>query len=310
MNEGEALHPFAPGDIFIGATELNDPDDDHAGRGRILQFNKDFEPKGVLYTQGTTHLVMGLTFAPDGVLWAFDTSEYAVVKVDPETGRQLPFISYGARPYSGVMFASDGSFYLHEHITGTLDDVPERVRARYHTMPGSDRIGDGNIHKFDAAGRPVKTYETETSTSFAGFLGVTSAALHSSETYITYTTETSKRIMRYDIVNDRQMPDLLTLPQEVREFVFCLDYAADGALLVTRGAKFEIIDESGAVVQSTPLEGRGWATIRESRDRAHVFVTNFLTGQVVKVNKETGQVVNGVSLDIERAVAGLAEFPG
>ena len=33
------MKPFAPGDIFVGATLLNNPDDDHAGIGRIIQFD-------------------------------------------------------------------------------------------------------------------------------------------------------------------------------------------------------------------------------------------------------------------------------
>ncbi len=310
MTKQSTLQPFAPGDIFIGATDLNNPNDDHAGEGRIFQYDKDFNEKGVLYTKGTTHLVLGLTFAPDGVLWAFDTSTYAVLHIDPKTATQRPLKSYGTRSYSGVCFAKDGSFFLNEHITGTLDDVPEQIRANYHTMPGSDRIGDGNIYKFNAGGDLVETYETETSTSFAGFLGATSMALHASEKYITYTTETSKRIMRYDIVNHRQMADLYTLPAEAREFVFCLEYMADGTLAVTRGAKVELIDEEGQVVRTYPLEGRGWAGIHESHDRTAFFITNFLEGRAIKLDKDSGEIVNALSLNIERALAGLAEYPG
>ena len=59
-----ALGAFAPGDIFLGCTLLNDPTDDHAGPGRILQFDEDLRPKGELYTEGGTHLVGGLAFGP------------------------------------------------------------------------------------------------------------------------------------------------------------------------------------------------------------------------------------------------------
>ena len=33
----ESLKPFSRDDVFVGVTELNDPLDDHAGRGRIIQ---------------------------------------------------------------------------------------------------------------------------------------------------------------------------------------------------------------------------------------------------------------------------------
>ncbi len=42
------LQAFAKGDVFVGATQLNNPDDDHAGRGRILQYDADLNLKGVL----------------------------------------------------------------------------------------------------------------------------------------------------------------------------------------------------------------------------------------------------------------------
>lgn len=65
------MKPFAPGDIFLGCTYLmNVPGDDHAGEGRILQFDRNLVPKGTLYTAGTTHLIVNLRFGPGGNLTA------------------------------------------------------------------------------------------------------------------------------------------------------------------------------------------------------------------------------------------------
>ena len=83
MTEKNTIQPFAAGDIFAGATLLNDPKDDHAGPGRIIQYDAQLKEKGVLWTKGTTHLVGGLTFGPDGNLWAFDSNEHTVVRVSP-----------------------------------------------------------------------------------------------------------------------------------------------------------------------------------------------------------------------------------
>ena len=305
-----SLQPFAPGDIFLGATLLNNPDDDHAGDGRIFQFDKDFKQKAVLHTPDTTHLVKGLMFGSDGVLWAFDASEHMVLQVGPD-GKRLPNADYPKRPWSSGFFDKAGNLYLHEHITGTMDDVPEKYRHMQKPLPGeTDKIGDGNVYKFAPDGTLLDTFETETSTSFAGYLGVTSCALHPSETYITYTTETSKRIMRYDIVNHEQMDDLYTLPDNQPEFIFCLSYCADGLLLVTRGAKFEVIDENGGVARTCPLEGRGWATIKESNDTKHIWVSSFFSGTLLKIDKETGQTMGSTQLDVERSLAGVTEYAG
>ena len=45
MNSESTLQPFGPGDVFAGATLLNDPDDDHAGRGRIIQYDAGLNEK-------------------------------------------------------------------------------------------------------------------------------------------------------------------------------------------------------------------------------------------------------------------------
>lgn len=306
----DSLQPFVKGDFFLGATLLNNPDDDHAGDGRIFQFDKNGQQKAVLHTPDTTHLVKGLMFGPDGVLWAFDTSEHMILQIGPD-GKRLPNPDFPKRPWSSGFFDKAGNLYLYEHITGTMADVPEKYQQMQAVLPGTtDKIGDGNVYKFSPNGELLETYETETSTSFAGYLGVTSCALHPSEKYITYTTETSKRVMRFDIVNNKQMDDLMQLPQDQPEFVFCLDYTADGKLLVTRGPKIEVLDEDGTIAQTIPLEGRGWATVKEALDGEHILVSSFFAGVLLKMEKATGNVVTKMEVNVERALAGVAEFPG
>ena len=85
MARESTLQPFAPGDVFLGLTDLNNPDDDHAGDGRIVQYDKDLNQKGELWTEGGGHLVGGLEFDSNGLLWAFN--DLAVIHVDPKTGR-------------------------------------------------------------------------------------------------------------------------------------------------------------------------------------------------------------------------------
>ena len=78
MTSESTLKPFSPGDVFVGATLLNDPDDDHAGRGRIIQYDAGLVEKGVLWIDDSTHLVGGLKIDPNGVLWAFDSNAHLV----------------------------------------------------------------------------------------------------------------------------------------------------------------------------------------------------------------------------------------
>ena len=88
MSRESTMQPFEKGDVFLGLTLLNNPDDDHAGLGRIVQYDKDFNQKGELWTNGGEHFVGGLEFDGNGVLWAFN--DLLVLHVDPNTGRPLP----------------------------------------------------------------------------------------------------------------------------------------------------------------------------------------------------------------------------
>ena len=47
MNTSD-IKAFEEGDIFVGATLLNNPEDDHAGPGRIIQYDGDLNLKGIL----------------------------------------------------------------------------------------------------------------------------------------------------------------------------------------------------------------------------------------------------------------------
>ena len=53
MTKTSTMKPFEAGDIFLGCTYLCDPDDDHAGDGRILQYDRNRVPKGTLYTEAS-----------------------------------------------------------------------------------------------------------------------------------------------------------------------------------------------------------------------------------------------------------------
>ncbi len=163
MSEASSLTPFTKGDIFVGATVLNNPDDDHAGDGRIIQFDEKLNQKGVLWTQHTTHLVGGLKFDQNQTLWAFDSQNYSVIKVDCD-GNQLPKTDFGQRSYSNVSFANDGTVYLGEHLVGDESnnkalEGPRKLETVLPFMPGTEKYGDGNIYKFTQEGELLDTFD-------------------------------------------------------------------------------------------------------------------------------------------------------
>jgi sugar lactone lactonase YvrE len=310
-----ALQPFVAGDLFVGATLLNDPADDHAGRGRILHYAADLAPKGELWLEETTHLVGGLKFDPQGVLWAFDSQEFVVLNIHRD-GRVVRRREFGERAWSHVNFAADGSLLLGEHVVG--ESIRPEVQARMHTripfMPGTTRFGDGHVFRFAADGRLLQEFGTATHGGMGGFLGVTMSALSPDGRTLVYCSETGPRLMRYDLVADRQLPDLQAFappyPPGPPPMFFGMAYAADGTLYVLRGAAIHVVDEAGNSVTQLPLAGFGWATIELAADGRHAFVSNFFTGEVAKIDLLSGAMVGCIATGAAKAVAGIAEFRG
>jgi hypothetical protein len=307
------IQPFAPGDVFLGCTYLNDPTDDHAGLGRILQYDASLKPKGVLWTEGHRHLVMGLNFDRSGVLWGFDIHTQAVIRVD-RFGRQMPTRKLADRAFGSAAFASDGSIYLGETLKGNKPYWGSLMQY----IPGTDRIGDGHVFRFDRDLNLVDCYETETAVELSGFKGVTHLALHPSEKYITYTTETGKRVMRYDLVGRRQMPDLVAVQGGDlfdRNWFIALAYLRDGRLLVTRGDNVDLYAEDGKLLRNYGLGqfGYGFAQVAVCADQRHALAANIFTGVACKFDLESGEVVAQVQTDHggqRRSLAGIAEYPG
>lgn len=307
------LQPFAAGDVFLGCTFLNDPTDPRAGLGRILQCDANLRPKGVLWTEGHRHLLMGLAVDPQGVLWAFDIQAHAVIRVDP-AGRQLPPRVLAERPFGAAVFGPDGSIYLAEALKGRRPSWATTLR----NVPGTDRVGDGHVFRYGADLALREEYATETAPEPTGCKGVTHMSLHPGGTRIAYTTETGQRLMRYDLQARRQLPDIAGVGAGELgggSGFGALTWLADGRLLVARGEELELYDEGGLRLRSFRPAGygEGWSQLAPCRDPRHVLACNILAGSACKFSVETGDVVAQAWTDQggrQRGLAGIAEFPG
>ena len=304
------MKPFELGDIFLGCTELIEDIDDHKGIGRILQYDKDFNLKGILWTEGTDHLVIGLTIDPKGILWAFDMHNHIVIRVSPD-GKQLPNHHFANRAFSNVTFDKDGNIYLGEALVGNTP-YPGSYMKR---LPGSDLLGEANIYKFDSALQLQEIYDVAYSPEFHHFKGITHSTMHPSEAFITYTTEIGKKIMRYDIQQSKQMDDLLVLPGDLTDqnVAIAVNYLNDGRLLHSRGDRIEILNEDGAIIQTIGLEEHGWgiAQVSPSYDQEHFFTANIFTGVAMKIRISDGEILGSIDTGYrapKRSLAGIAEY--
>jgi len=287
--EPVGFQPFEPGDVFIGATLLNNPQDDHAGRGRILQFDADLNLKGVQFIDGTTHLINGLTIAPDGKLWAFDLWAWQTVRITPD-GQQLSNKQYAKRPLAKVHFTTDGLMLFAEGLVA--DTQPDPYTTRFSILPGeATKVGDGDLYLFDTDDVLLKTFDPQVDGGMTGSFGVSHSVISADANSVIYVSETGSRLMRYDLVNEQQLPDVRTHPAGgPPTMYFDLDALAGGELLVSMGDRLERVSEDGELLRVYPLEGFGWSMVAASVDDAYAYVGNWFTGKVVKLDLGDGQV--------------------
>ena len=318
MSKKSNLTTFTEGDVFVGATILNNPDDDHAGDGRIIQFDENLNQKGILWAQDTTHLVQGLKFDPEQNLWAFDSQNYSVIKVD-NNGNQLPKTDFGKRSYSNVSFASDGTLFLGEHLVGDESnnkalEGPRKLETVLPFMPGTEKYGDGNIYKFSEDGELLDTFETETHGGMPGFLGVTASTISPDNAKIIYISELGNRIFQFDLMNRKQMDDLLTYAPDSGDMVIAISYAPNGDLYSIKAnfrAGFSLCHhdvETGEIITTMDLPDPGWAALTLSKDGKSAYIGNFFSGVVGKFNIASGEMITSAETNVARSLAGIAEY--
>ena len=311
MTKESTMQPFAKGDIFAGATLLNNPEDDHAGDGRIIQYDADLNEKGILWTEGTTHLVGGLQFGPDGNLWAFDSNAHTVLRIGPD-GKQLPEIKFAERSFSHCSFAPDGTILMGEHLVGKESKFP--LGTTLAQVPGTDVFGYGHVYRFNMDGEQLAEYETETHGGMAGFLGVTTSCLAADGKTLMYSSETGGRLMQYDVEADQQLPDLLTFgPQE--GMVLVAVYRPDATILLIKAVSrtdfvMQHLSPTAEVLRTYELPAPGWATIAPSTDDNVMLIGNFFSGGIAKFDLASGKLSGEVNVGVERSLAGIAQYRG
>jgi len=304
------LRPFAPGDVFVAATVMNDPDDDHAGIGRIIQFDADLNPKGVLWLKGSTHKVGGLTFGPDGTLWSMAQLTPVVMEIGPD-GVQKPVRRFSDHKYSSVTFGRDGSLYFCDHMQGSATGHPA-ITTKFKLLPGQNVIGNGHIFRHAPDGTLLREYSNDTGGAPFPFLACTSTVLTDDDRRMIYVTENGFRVMQYDLAGDRQLPDLARFAGDPRvPMLLVMNANATGPLFISTANGFLTMDRTtGEVLRHYPLEGMGWAAINPAPDGRFAFIGNFFTGDVAKVRLADGAIVARNNIGQKKSLSGVAQYAG
>ncbi len=302
------MQAFESGDVFVGATRIRDAElDDHAGDGRIIQCDRDLNAKGILWVQNTTHLISGLEFAPDGTLWGCDAWSYQLIRV-AKNGQQQSNLHVTDRGFAHLVFPGDDTMYLCENWVG--EQIPSAINTVLPTLPGEDtKLGDGDLYHCTQNGEILVQLKPEVHGGIRGFIGLSHAELMPDGRTLVYISETGPRVMRYDLADRRQLPDLHRYEEDGRPKCFDMAIDGDGNVVICMGTRIDIIESSGKVLESVSLPGdvRGWSVICADQDPRYMYVANWFAGVLIKLELSTGEVLAETQIE-PKCVAGLAQF--
>jgi len=302
--------PFKKGDIIVAATVMDNPDDDHAGTGRLLQFDENLNLKGALWIKSTNHKLSGLTFGPDKILYGFAPLNHSVIEVGPDA-KERPLFSFADRAFSNVSFAKDGTVLFGEHLVGTKTES-RYVSTKLPLLKGRDVVGDGHVYRYSKDRKLIDSYATAVHGGIEGYHGVTSLVLADDDTRAIYISETGNRILQYDLKNKKQLPDLAVFNDDPQvRMLLWMTRLDQNTLLAITGANMVTIDQNtGKVLREYKMGTFGWAAATPSIDGKFILVGNFMDGDVAKVSIYDGTVVARANIGETRSLSGVAQFPG
>jgi hypothetical protein len=292
-----SLQPFAPGDIFVTASVLDESARFPTGAGQIRQYDADWQLKAELAT-GHTGLISALALDPAGWLHALDPQARAITTLAGDGQVVEQFQLRPNRAYGSMIALGGGEYLLGEHMVGEI--------------PGFS--GDGKVYRVALDGTVLATYDTETNGGMGGFLGVTHMALSADAKTLFHTSETGPHVYAHDLVSNRRLGAVYSR-QDPPPLVFGLAMLDSGQLMLACGSELRRVDPATGVAVSVPLpEGRGWAVpIKRgeagSAGAGRLWVLDFFGGRAATIDAESGAVIDLRELGLAKCLTGIAEIP-
>ncbi len=287
-----ALKPFAAGDIFLTASDLDETARFPTGKGKILQIASDWTPKATFET-GHMGLISSLALDRAGNLHALDPQARTITSIGADGVPKDMFNSLPKRAYGSMIVLDDGNFLFGEHMVGAI--------------PGFS--GDGCAYRVSAAGAVLATYTTETNGGMGGFLGVTHMALSKDGKTLHHTSETGPHVYGHDVAANARLGAIYTRA-DPPPMVFGIAALEDDSLLVAGGNIIRRIDGKGQIIRDYALpEGRGWAVPVVRQGGQEFWALDFFGGKLARVAVESGAVLDVKELGLAKCLTGITEVP-
>ena len=288
------LKPFAPGDMFVTASTLDEGARFPTGQGKVLQFDAQWQPKGEAET-GHTGLISALAIDTSGTLHALDPQARRISSYSSDGAPYASFPHLPEAAYGSMIVQGGGHFLIGEHMVGAI--------------PGFS--GDGRVYRVDEDGTVLDVYDTETNGGMGGFLGVTHMALSADGATLYHTSETGAQVYAHDLAANRRLGAIYTR-SDPPPLVFGLAMLGNGDLMLACGSELRRIDPTSGTARSVALpEGRGWAVpvVRDLSSGTQLWVLDFFGGRVACIDAGTGAVMQMRDLGLTKCLTGIAEVP-
>ena len=142
------------------------------------------------------------------------------------------------------------------------------------------------------------------------FHSITHMSLAPDLNTLCYVSENGRRVLRFDVADQRQLSDFLLLADDDPRGTFGLDHLPDGRLLMATGSGASMFSADGKELKRYDVdERRGWSRLRLARDGASFFLNNFLDGTIEKRDVESGRLLGTHNIGQKHALCGLDECP-
>ncbi len=288
---------FVRNDIVIAASDVPGDVDlrNLRGPGRLQHLGADLTLKRELWT-GTDGLVIGVAFDPRrGDLYCADAQARTVVRFDSR-GMRVP-LSHPLPPrkFGTLEFATEGQCYLgvHNRLGEDVSVSHPGHLARWNLDTGELVFWpadiDGGKHRFHC---------------------ITHMSLTPDEQVLCYVSENGRRVLRFNVVTEQQLDDMLVLADDDPRGTFGLDHLPDGRLLMATGIGASLFSADGMEIRRYDVdERRGWSRLKLARDSTSFFLNNFLDGTIEKRSVESGELLATHGIGQKHALCGLDQCP-
>ena len=230
------------------------------------------------YDVGVNSFITGMAFDASGNLYVTNFSAGTITRLDT-SGNVLPpdpFVA-GHLTNESIVFDAAGNFYV-----GQADN-------------------ERDVYKFGPGGTLLQSYDVGVDARGADWID-----LAADQTTLYYTSE-GRKILRYDLVADSQLPDFATLPGFGT--AYALRLLPSGGLLVADYYDIKRLDAAGNVVQTYDLESiDGWFALNLDPDGTSFWSGDQWSGTFARFDIASGAVLETYETGCTGCLHGLAIY--